>query len=359
MVDALENNIAIQIIQTSDDRAGSIAGMTVMANDLEKPFTIEQVRVSYKECWLCSKKDPRRMKIKTTSTVKDTMPEGDKHWRYKTGYGDMVDTSKGIVKQDDYKKQKPINKRVTKGLLELTIAKVKSLLRWIGNKAVALGHKITDLVSGKQPTEIPRKRRKHVTKTMSVGILRPIATVANLTSLSACINTPANASSEIAEANRLIADMQVNKNLSKVGPGGDKTFLNKKRSKVFNSYIAGITSYNVADATTVANNIAAKNHRHHTFNALVMSTTVTSVTLIIRGHRLVPMILIALLVVCYVNSNIEPSWLISLNLLLTSFNMRNFIVNSLISIIELGLAPAKRLAPFRTLVYIIATILSV
>jgi hypothetical protein len=157
----------------------------------------------------------------------------------------------------------------------------------------------------------------------------------------------------------LIADMQVNKNLSKVGPGGDKTFLNKKRSKVFNSYIAGITSYNVADATTVANNIAAKNHRHHTFNALVMSTTVTSVTLIIRGHRLVPMILIALLVVCYVNSNIEPSWLISLNLLLTSFNMRNFIVNSLISIIELGLAPAKRLAPFRTLVYIIATILSV
>jgi hypothetical protein len=362
-----DNLVRAQLIKTNDDHAGSIAGLTVYMNVRSIPFIINQATVRYDEGWATSKKLVRRVRIDKKCRLKDTNPEGDKQWKFKTGYDKIIESDIGPVeiyfeKNEGkhsimMKRIMSIFKSIGKSVINILI-RIVNIFREICKNLFGTSNKKEKRRKGNILNNRLRENKRNIdskiawTQTTVTAI-----NVVNMVSLTFSITTPKNASGEIKKANKLLANMQINKMLSKVGPTGDKTTLNMRQTDSTNAYIVGATSYNITDSTTVANNIAAKQNWQRRYANLVISSSLTATYWAIQQNYLAVVAIISMMIITYFAPSLQPEWVISLNLIMTSFNVRSLIVNMMIAIIELVVKPPTRVSRVRSLIYIVAQLL--
>lgn len=79
-----------------------------------------------------------------------------------------------------------------------------------------------------------------------------------------------NAATEIKDANKTLASMQMNKMASKTGILGDKLKSYQQQNHAFNAYLVGATSYNITDSINIANQLAIKRISKLQDNILLM-----------------------------------------------------------------------------------------
>jgi hypothetical protein len=341
-LEQLDNTVESFIMKTYDDCAGSIAGLTVALNRLKIPFEVQSAKITYEEGWISTKRDITRLGFDRVAPVSDINPCNDKQWKMKAGYTNYVDSDKGpsCIK---FKSEKP----KTKNIFERAWDRIKNFFEHVVYIA-------KNWMKMRRPQ--PTAPEDNLAWTI---IPATVPMTANTLVFAWTSNVPDNANSDIKKANKLIANMQTSKMLAKVGPSGDKTMLNAKITDEYASYVAGVTSYNVADATITANAIAAKKNRARKFEGAILSSSLTIGYLLIAGYVLLSFALVCLIVAAYFMPSIEPEWLILLNMCLTSSTITTVIINGLIAAIELLLKPSKRTTTARTAVYVIALLLSI
>jgi hypothetical protein len=131
----------ITIVQTNDDRAGSIAGLTYAAKILNVRFEIERANVSYKECWLSTTKKYNEKELLSQQSLGENIVKlNDKYWNYKSGYGDYILTEKGVHEiKYDFKSMGKNKRRQSWGrnlidkivsTIKLIVQKIRNLFNW-------------------------------------------------------------------------------------------------------------------------------------------------------------------------------------------------------------------------------------
>lgn len=332
------------IVRTTDDHAGSIAGLTVALNKRKISFNIVTVHVEYKEGWITSKKRINNMRITQSRKVTDVNPESDKMWQFKVGYDMYYPTDRGPCEltMGQSKEKETGGTGLTK-MIDKIIGWLDEVGGWVIRKLFV------------------RQRKKGKHKKHGLAWTPIIKTAANMTSttcLTYSVNVENNASKQINKANKLISLMQVNKMMSKVGPTGDKTKLNEAKDPVFDAYIAATMSYNVNDAIVHANNLAAKQNRKSRLTSMYVSTVVTMAYMALSGLTLIAIVIACLALMLTLNNRVDPEALILLNMVLTSGNVGGLMINLAITLIELIINPPSSTKNVRTTIYVIVWLLS-
>jgi hypothetical protein len=324
------------VVKTNDDHAGSIAGLTVALNMRGISFHVTHAQVAYPEGWITTRKRINRMDVKRKQHVADINPEDDKMWAYKTGYDNYFNTDLG---PSEVKMLEQNEKKRNDSLMLMIIRKVQKVI-------VRVGEWLLTKLGRKQ-----RKTNETKHKLAWTEIVKHCANVTNTTCLTYAVRQENNPGKQIKEANKLISTMQVNKMLSKVGPTGDKTSLTKRKDSVFDAYMTAATSYNIGDATTHANNQAAKQNRSNRLSAMYVSTAITTMYFAITGYYIIALIILILTVILSITQQIEPEALILLNMIITSGTVGGILVNTTIAMIEMVLKPPSSTRGIRTAIY--------
>jgi hypothetical protein len=251
------------VVKTFDDRAGSVAGLTYALKMHSIPFSFEECTYLYPESWMSTKKILKKCKLITSGPTTDNIPDGNKRWVFQTGYGDRVNTDRGVKvlqlqlndKKGDANKQRKENR---KGLLDRLIQWVikvyNDIMSWFNTSPeTESGTNQTDHNTGKDSHENKNKpnngKRNKKKTTKNSAIYLSSINIAGSMAMGMQRSVKPNASTDIKKANRIISDMQLAKMQVRTGILGDKTFASSKRSDALNSYIVGTTSYNVNDST--------------------------------------------------------------------------------------------------------------
>lgn len=330
----------VTIVKTDDDHAGSIAGLTVALNMRGVNYHVANGHVEYPEGWITSKKRINCMQIVPRKSLCDINPENDKNWNFKTGYDAYFNSDMGPCAVTMVSQVQGPN--ISK--IEMIIDKIKHLFEKMKNW-------ITGLFKNKRDFN----GTKH--KLAWTNIIKTGANVVNTTCLTYSLSRPTNASKEIKKANSLISSMQINKMLSKVGPTGDKTFLNKKQNDAFNAYITATTSYNVTDAITHANVLTAKKNRVQRLLGMYLSTAATLTYYTITYNYIMFITILAISVILTATQVIKPEALILLNMLLTSGTLGGLMINTVIAGIEMLLDPPSSTNMIRSITYLVVWII--
>lgn len=342
--DHLENIVEATIVRTYDDCAGSIAGLTVTLNKYSIPFEIENAKIVYQEGWLTTKKDITKSSLSCVyRSLIDTLPENDKYWKYKTGYPQYVDTDRGP-------KAMVINPKLDTDQKRTIFEKMKTFTIWMKSKVMSMVSYIRNL--------FVRTGNKKKSKLAWATLPKVVPSTISMFALVRSKMVETNANKAIKDANKMIATMTVNKMMSKVGPGGDKTILQKNLSDPFATYIAMTQSFNANDAITVANNIAAQSNRKNRLTYAMISSIVTAAYYALNGGVIVSCIVLVLLVVMFFVPKLEPEWLIMLNICATSRTLVGFVINVLMTLIETMMAPSGSTIAIRMFIYTVAQILA-
>lgn len=339
----VENVVEAVIVRTYDDCAGSIAGLTVVLNKYGVPFEIENAVVNYPEGWLTTKKDVMKMAMSSGyKGLSDILPENDKFWKYKLGYSQYVDTDRGPAKMLI---KKEVDKREN-----IVITKLKGVMKWLKGKM----KKMIGIIKGLFTHSKPKPEIRLAWSTLP----KVVPSTVNMFALIRSMMVEQNASRDIKKANEIIATMNLNKMLSKVGPGGNKNILQTKLTDSSSAYIAMTQSFNTTEAITVANNLAAKANRKNRLGYATISCVVTASYYALSGGAVISCIILTLMIVMFFMAKFEPEWIILLNMCISSRSLTGLIVNLLIAVIETMLSPANSTNTIRVFVYTVAQILS-
>lgn len=272
MTQSIYNNVSkVVLVKTTDKRCGSIGALVLILNSNNTSYSVEQCIMDYNEGWIDTKDSKLYTRILDWDSTNDSSPNSDSFWSFKAGYGDFVMTTKGVkklTKQNKKKTKKPtLLNRIGK-IIKNMVLKLKSMMRHMIKIIKQL------IMRSTNDEENDKNKTEEVKTKTSIAFLpiNEIATIGSMTSALVVSSFKKNASKDINQANKTVAGMQLNKMMARSGIGGDKTILNNKRSKQFNAYLTGITSYNVTDATITANNLAAKDYKtkRNKINAVLM-----------------------------------------------------------------------------------------
>lgn len=340
----LENIVESTVVSTHDDCAGSIAGLTVTLNRYSVPFEIENARIEYQEGWITTKKDINKSTLSCTyKGLSDVLPENDKYWKYKTGYPQYVDTDRGPKAMVISQKTDIIGGKTI-------MDKMATVAIWFKQKIIG----IIDYIKGM----FVKNDKGGGNKLAWTTLPKVVPSTINMFALVRSKMVETNASKAIKEANKMIATMNVNKMMSKVGPGGDKTFLQKNLSDSFAAYVAMTQSFNASEAVVVANNIAAQSNRKNRLIYAMVSSTATAAYYALNGGIIVSCIVLVLLVIMFFMPKLEPEWLIMLNICLTSRTLVGLVINVLMALIETMMGPPGSTTVIRMFMYTVAQILA-
>lgn len=324
------------IVQTKDDRAGSIDGIKLLLNIRSIPFDIEKINIGYNEAWLTSKTNKYKLMLKDTSYANDKSPDNDATWAFKAGYCDYISTDKGtkritIKKNDNKTPFDKINDFIKKVWVKLTSA-FDYIMNWF------------------KPTT-------KTTTTVASTLLPSIIIVSNSVASVIEANLPQNAKKDIKEANKIITKMQLNKMIAKSGISGNKEILAEKTSDSFNAYLASMTSYGATDAVAMANSLAASKYKTRKQILVAIITVVIIVFNMLTGQTIVLTASLTLIIMNYYLDFIKGGTLFLILNVLASTNLLMLLTTLAISIIETSIKDRKT-ATYRTVLYLIVTCLT-
>lgn len=322
---------SVTIIKTGGCRCAGVASIILACNMYDISYEIENERVKYRKTWI---ECPMKIKVKfeKASQVNDKLISEDYRWRKKLGYANYLNTNKGmkdtILGDAKNKIKKSVFQRIFEILKDLW-AKVKSVF-------------------------VPIKNKKDNSPTVAFSVIPKIVQVAPHVSAMITSTQSKNAATDIKKANKAIAGMQLNKMLAKSGISGNKTILNEKRSPAMDSYIAGMTSFNVTDAITNANNLAAS--RYKTVKTLSVLATISIMVpyALLFNKTFILIISIILLLVDYYADILPANQLIYVISVLLANNILVFSLNLLALITEKAISENKT-ASYRSLAFLIVT----
>lgn len=343
------------IVKTNDKLCTSIDSIKFILKEQGKKFKIEYVNVEYMNSLLMFKKK-EKVNFYEDNVTNDYIPEGDTTWINKQGYSNMVMTNKGI-------------KRVRQGLPDVVDKKVHAELKSKENKFISIITKIISKIVEYCKMVITSLMDKFKNKTHkstdnegkgeSSNKIQQTTTAITFTNnlVSAFSNACSvamsqvdkNASKDIKKANKLIANMQLNKIAAKTGISGDKTYLTKDKTDAFNAYLAATTSYNTNEAVTMANNMASKDYskKKMYMTSLLMLIVIVSMAM---GNSIVNVTMsLSVLIIDYfsdifknetvyniipiIHSNSLIMWLTTMGAFTVEYNIKNSTTKAIRNII--------------------------
>lgn len=351
------------LVKTNDDRCGSVAGLTHILASLSIPFIVDMCKVAYIESWIATGKLLNKCSFDVTTTTSDVLPDGDKGWQNKLGYGDLVMTDKGIKRM----KIKIINKKnkseKRNNMLTCIFNFFKNCIAYIKgfffNNAKETDMKQADKVNTqtKQKTINVKKqgKNKKVKTKLAfgyMGALNVTASIAMMYNRSYRLD----ASKDIRKANKILSDMQLSKMQSKTGIIGDKSLASMKRSDAFNAYIVSTTSYNVTDATTTANQLAVKRRQKLDDNSLLIFTLIAIIISVVAGNSLIALIAGSIGLIAFIIKHINRLSAVMLVTALCSANIYLIMFAIIVALVE-ELSLNKDTEMIRSLFYIVTSCL--
>lgn len=332
-VNAMAQGSFITIVKTGGTRCGGTSAMMMYCNTMNKHYEVEETYVEYNKTWV----DTIKLNIiafEDDNIVSDKTFDKDNQWYKKLGYMEYTMTNRGIKKSICQKKTEK------KGLYDKIVwiyYKIKEYIVEIYNK-------------------IFRKNDKTNNTTLAFSFTN---TMMNVSPHAASVLTtlqPKNASKDIKKANKAIASMQLNKMMSRTGLSGDKTILREKRSSAFDAYITAITSFNVNDALTLANNLAAS--RYKTIRMICILSTIGTMLpyCIITGKMAILMISIIVMMVDYYTDILPGNNLLYALSILTSGSFIQFCINMFALMVDITIKDSKT-STYRSMFFLILTCL--
>lgn len=329
------------IIETNDDRCGSTDAIKMYLDMIKVPYSIEKHQVSYTESWLTTNRKIVKMKTRDTNIAADIIPDNDKDWMSKTGYGDYLMTNQGpkVIEIGDVKQKK--------GMYSKAVKLVKSLIIWFGRvwKDIKRWFNNED-----KDTNNMKPQTASLTVEVPTGVLSHLASIY-------VAALPQNASKDIKAANKLVTKMQLNKILSRVGVGGDKTILAKKTSDSFDAYMSGITSYNTGEAIINANNLASSSYKSKRNITIALMMLCIVIFCLIKAR---PMMIIVSFSICALDYFLQifegNKIFYTINIMLSN-SLLSLVLNCIIMVTEYVIKDDKT-AVLRSVGYLLITCLS-
>lgn len=349
VVDNIGPNTVVRVMKTFDDHAGSINGIMMYLHEYKIPSVIDQATVSYKEGWMTTAKKPTVFTISQSDQVIEHTPDNDKYWTYKTGYDSKINTIRGprdvelpvkTPKQDDDKKR-----NIFAGINRT----LKKVWEYIGN-ITSMMWQVIITVFGKPK---PGKEAAHSSTVVVNNVLDILSNI----SIMWMMAIKMNASSDIKKANKMLANYQVSKMMSKSGGMGDQTALEIRQTDEFNTYLTGLTSYNLQESLSAANRIAVKKQMARKMNILAMLTigyipiNIAKYGPIIGTSTLLPLIVASL------TDKLEPEVATVILMTLSSPSGMSAIFNACISYTEIMIKPSKQTRIIRMGSYLVIRLL--
>jgi 5S rRNA maturation endonuclease (ribonuclease M5) len=334
----LNKVVHVHIVSTSDDHAGSIAGLTAYLNIRNICFEVVTQQVKYPEGWITTKKHNPKIKMEHNGYTTDINPQNDTLWMFKTGYDNYMVSEKGPTKVT-------LKKQAMKQAKE---SMRQRFMKWI--------RKIVQKIKAWFTKDKP-KDEKPKSGLAWTPILAQAVNTANGAILGYSIKTSVNASKDIDEANKLLSNMATNKMMAKVGPSGDKTPLLIKTSRAYNAYMAAMTNFNVVDATVHSNNIAAKENRSTRLRMAYLSLAVTCIYLIVVKSYLLIAALFAITLIVTVVPGLKPELVTILAMLASSTTVLGLVKSTVIAVVELVIKPPTSTSGFRVALYACISVL--
>lgn len=279
-ISKLNNYKHITIVQTNDDRASSIDGIILVCNTNKIPYNVEHYHTSYNESWLTTSRNIKSIRYQATDFVKDILPDNDNLWNYKTGYCDLIMTDNGLMKLDFPKINKQPKPSNVDNWIQWIIDKIRNMFMVVVTKIEQYIKRKDDKRTNSN-VDKKTKNRKSSKPKLAFSTLSAVNLLNTVVGISASVQKK-NASNDIKKANKYIARLQLSKILTKIGVSGDKTELNTKQSDMFNAYMASTMSYNVTEAITLANSMAAKDYRSNIRKHMVLTTCIAVTVLMYK-----------------------------------------------------------------------------
>lgn len=341
----ISKNTVVRVIKTFDDHAGSINGILMFLNEHRIPSVIEQATVTYSEGWMTTTKKPTVFSIVDSCSLTEGIPDNDKHWAYKTGYDDKINTIKGpkdivIPKQDN------TNQHGTKAQTMQLNQLIKSFVQLIKSILAILRDIFS---SNKTKHHNQHKDMAH----SSIDIIPLTCDLSASASAMWMMTVKMNATAEIKKANRMLASYQLSKMMSKSGGTGDQTQLEVRQSDEFNSYLTGVTSYNLQEAIVSANRIAVKKQMTRKINVLAMLTAMYVPINTVRYGLIGGAATILPLLAAGLTDKVEPEQATVVLMTLSSPTLRIGLINMIASGVELVIKPSKTTRPIRMVAYVL------